>query len=432
MRDMVKNKEIIYFVYDGIITLSVFDSQVLSPLKELRKNKRIKKVSLIAFENAQVFLFRNKKLRKKRREIASELNIQVNFYPRIPSLMGLYVTLLLLLIPFLYKIARKRKIVIHARGIKSAFIGCKLKKILPSLKVLCDLRGVEPEEYLYSLRLQSLNSKVDLARKERETFRKLKQVEKYAVRCADHIFCVSNEMKNHFLKSYNGEEKKINIVPCGIDETVFFFNGKIRDVMRKEIGSRNRLVFVYSGSMHPLQMPRTMVKLFKEFYKLDREVFFLILAFKVEKMRKLLEYELIPQENYKALTVEHSKVPMYLNAADIGILLREKNIVNRVACPTKFAEYTACGLYTILTDGVGDISGIVEREKMGKAIKSSLDESEIRSVVNEILIERAEILKNRNKERIAQFARTKYSWTYLMPIFWKTYEDLFKKRDFRQ
>jgi glycosyltransferase involved in cell wall biosynthesis len=238
-------------------------------------------------------------------------------------------------------------------------------------------------------------------------------------------------MKNHFLKSYNVEEKKINIVPCGIDETDFFFNEKIRDMMRKEIGSRNRLVFVYSGSMHPLQMPRAIVKLFREFYKLDKEVFFLILTFKVEKARRLLECELIPQENYKALAVEYSKIPMYLNAADIGILLREKNIVNRVACPTKFAEYVACGLYTILTDEIGDISGMVERERIGEVIKSSLKESEIKSVVNEILIKRAEILKNRNKERIAQFARTKYSWTNLMPIFWKTYEDLFKKRDFR-
>ncbi len=428
---MVKNKEIIYFVYDGIITLSVFDSQVLSPLKELRKNKKIKKVSLIAFENAQVFLFRNKKLRKKRREITSELNMQVNFFPRIPDLMGLYVTLLLLLIPFLYKIVRKRKIVIHARGTKSAFIGCKLKKILSSLKVLCDLRGVEPEEYLYSLHLQSLNSRADLTRKERETFRKLKQVEEYAVRCADHIFCVSSEMRNHFLKSYNIEEKKINIVPCGIDETVCFFNEKIRDMMRKEIDSRSKLVFVYSGSMHPLQMPGAMLKLFKEFYKSDKEVFFLILTFKVERARKLLEYELIPQGNYKVLTVEYSNIPMYLNAADIGILLRERNIVNRVACPTKFAEYVACGLYTILTEEIGDISRMVEREKIGEVIKSSLTESEIKMVAKKIMAKTVEIQKQENKKRISQLGRAKYGWKNLAPVFWKTYEDLFKKHDLR-
>ena len=37
MKEVIKNKEIICFVDDGIVTESVFDSQVLGPLKELQK-----------------------------------------------------------------------------------------------------------------------------------------------------------------------------------------------------------------------------------------------------------------------------------------------------------------------------------------------------------------------------------------------------------
>lgn len=428
-----KNSDIIfltYVVWDGVITSSVFDSQVLGPLKGLRKNKEIK-VSLIAFENAQAFLFQNKKLRNKEREITSKLNIRASFYPRIPGWIGIYLVLLLLLTSFSYKMLRRRKIVFHGRGSKSAFIGCKLKKVLPSLKILYDARGVEPEEYLYSLYWQSSNSRRDLTKEKRKIFRKLKQREEYIMTYADGVLCVSSELKKHLLKSYNIEEKRISIVPCGIDETVYFFDEKIRDILRKEMGLRNKLVFIYSGSMHPLQMPKAMLKLFKEFYKTDKEVFFLILTFKVEKAEKLLQYELVPQENYRVLSVEHSKVPMYLNAADIGILLREKNIVNRVACPTKFAEYIACGLYTIVTEEIGDISRMVEREKIGEIVKGSLEESEMKSVVNEILAKRVEIQKKENKEIIVQFAQAKYSWRNLMPAFWKTYEDLFKKHDLR-
>lgn len=425
MKEVVKNKEIIYFVYDGIITQSVFDSQVLGPLKELRKNKEAK-VSLTAFENAQAFLFQNKKLRRKEREIRSKLNIRVNFYPRIPGWIGIYLVALLL-IPFLYGSIRKRKIVFHARGTKAAFIGCKLKKFLPSLEVLYDSRGLEPEEYLYSLRSQISNSRTDLTRKESKTFAKLKQVEEYIVRCVDYIFCVSAEMKKHFLKIYDIEEERISIVPCGIDETVFFFDEKTRDTMRKEMNLRNKLVFVYSGSMHPLQMPRVMLRLFNQFYELEKEVLFLILTSEVEKIEKLLTCELVPPENYNVLSVEHSEVPMYLNAADIGILLREKNIVNLVACPTKFAEYVACGLHVILTEKIDDMSGIVGKEKMGEVLKGPLEESEMKSVVKKVLAKRVEIQKKENKERIAQFAQTKYSWKNLMATFWKTYEYLSKK-----
>lgn len=38
MKEVIKNKEIIYFVYDGVITQSVFAYQVLGLLKELQKN----------------------------------------------------------------------------------------------------------------------------------------------------------------------------------------------------------------------------------------------------------------------------------------------------------------------------------------------------------------------------------------------------------
>jgi len=275
--------------------------------------------------------------------------------------------------------------------------------------------------------LQSSNSRKDLTKKKEEIFRKLKQREEYIITYADGVLCVSSELKKHLLKSYNIEEKRINIVPCGIDEAVYFFDEKIREILRKEMGLRNKLVFIYSGSMHPLQMPRAMVKLFEEFYKSDKEVFFLILTFEVEKAEKLLQYELVPQKNCRALTMEHSKVPRYLNAADIGILLREKNIVNRVACPTKFGEYMACGLYTMVTEEIGDISGMVEREKIGEVIKGSLGYSEMKAAANRILAKRVEIQKKENKEKIAQFAQTEYSWRNLMPTFWKTYEYLFKK-----
>ncbi len=98
-----------------------------------------------------------------------------------------------------------------------------------------------------------------------------------------------------------------------------------------------------------------------------------------------------------------------LNGADIGILLREKNIINVAVCLTKFVEYVTCGLYVILTEKIGDVSGIAGKEKIDEVVKSSLEESEMKSVVNKILAKRVEIQKKGNKERIAQFVQAKYS-----------------------
>jgi len=42
-------------------------------------------------------------------------------------------------------------------------------------------------------------------------------------------------------------------------------------------------------------------------------------------------------------------VPKFLQAADMGILLRKKDPLNEVAAPTKFAEYMMTGLPTLIS-----------------------------------------------------------------------------------
>jgi glycosyltransferase involved in cell wall biosynthesis len=63
--------------------------------------------------------------------------------------------------------------------------------------------------------------------------------------------------------------------------------------------------------------------------------------------------------------VEHDKVLQLLLIGDIGFLLRDESIVNRVASPTKFAEYCLAGLPVITTDFVGDFSAIIKEHDLG-------------------------------------------------------------------
>ena len=50
----------------------------------------------------------------------------------------------------------------------------------------------------------------------------------------------------------------------------------------------------------------------------------------------------------------------FLNAADFGFILRERNKINRVACPTKFAEYCLTGLPVIIGDAVPDCTSLAD------------------------------------------------------------------------
>jgi hypothetical protein len=56
--------------------------------------------------------------------------------------------------------------------------------------------------------------------------------------------------------------------------------------------------------------------------------------------------------DFRIIKVPHEAVPAHLNAADIGFLIRDDCVVNRVASPTKLGEYLSCGLPVI----VGSVS----------------------------------------------------------------------------
>ncbi|MBK9059450.1 MAG: hypothetical protein IPL81_06110 [Flavobacteriales bacterium] len=63
--------------------------------------------------------------------------------------------------------------------------------------------------------------------------------------------------------------------------------------------------------------------------------------------------------------VRPAEVAAILAECDHGILVREDSITNRVASPTKFAEYLRAGLKVVAPEHLGDVSARVEREDLG-------------------------------------------------------------------
>ncbi|HSY76550.1 MAG TPA: glycosyl transferase, partial [Bacteroidia bacterium] len=59
------------------------------------------------------------------------------------------------------------------------------------------------------------------------------------------------------------------------------------------------------------------------------------------------------------------EVQIYLQAADYGLLVREKSATNEVSSPVKFAEYLAAGLPVIISEHIGDYSQFVEEKNCG-------------------------------------------------------------------
>ena len=97
----------------------------------------------------------------------------------------------------------------------------------------------------------------------------------------------------------------------------------------------------------------------------------------IEKALVHITDSLLLENDYTLLSVEHDLMPAYLAAADLGLLFREKHLLNKIASPGKFAEYVMCGLPVMMTDEIGDYSEIMKTQELGIVIQSINDEEEI-------------------------------------------------------
>jgi len=213
-----------------------------------------------------------------------------------------------------------------------------LKKIMKCV-FIADMHGALAEEYIYN------NPSIIKWR-----FDYITNMERLTSQRADYIICQSEEMKRHIVTKYSAKEDQVYVYKCGVNTQLFKYDMNIKRVMRKDLGiPTDSLVFVYAGGLMKWQKIEESLHVFSKIHKVENNSRFLILTRELDTLKTLL-YELKLEylsDKIIALSSPFDKVSDYLNAADVAFLLRDDDIMNRVASPTKLAEYMACGLPVI-------------------------------------------------------------------------------------
>jgi glycosyltransferase involved in cell wall biosynthesis len=137
------------------------------------------------------------------------------------------------------------------------------------------------------------------------------------------------------------------VLPCLANENDFFFDEGLRQRMRAELDCANDdPVFVYSGSLAGYQCFDEMIEAFAAIVRQRPNARLIVLTPYVDAAREKIVR--LPADRVICMAVPNARVNDYLNAADFGFLLRDDKPVNRVAFPTKFAEYALAGLQIIM------------------------------------------------------------------------------------
>lgn len=219
-----------------------------------------------------------------------------------------------------------------------------LIKIMP---VIVDLHGAGPEEAAYSRHRAGLKdlSIVDW----------LNRLEIKILHKADAVLVVTSAMKRHLGNKWHDDAvARVKLVPIALNRD-FTVKHAVDAVEKYSLGYlKNKNVFVYCGGGQSYQCVDEVISIFECILEDMAEAYLLLITPDVDVIKcKIKNCSLVVQEKVVVVSAKPDEVPSLLRLGRYGFVLREDNVLNKVACPTKINEYLACGLVLICTESSG-------------------------------------------------------------------------------
>ncbi len=280
----------------------------------------------------------------------------------------------------LYHVCKCRIELIHARSYPSAFLALCIKKVV-GIEYVLDPRGIYPEEGIVNHKLSPGSI----------SYKMWKRLEECMLREAISVVACSASLANH-VKSIC-KEANVNVIRNCVDTTLFHYNRERRFHMRKEHNLDSRFVSVFSGGLGTWTNVRKLVQFFVEIRKVKKDAALLILTGDNRCTPDMFIPYGVDASSIKVFHLEPEEVPRYLVMGDVGLIVRNKDVVNRVAFPTKFAEYLSCGLPVLSDSNVMDVVDLIREYRCGATVET-VDEKGIREELPVLLREYSEFQNN--------------------------------------
>ena len=189
----------------------------------------------------------------------------------------------------------------------------------------------------------------------------MRPIENDAVNASDFRIAVSNALVAHWRERYGYSGDAHTVIPCTLG------TGEVARRSVDPLGRPNSAIrLVYSGSTAGWQSFELLEKLLTRIMDAQPDVHVLFLSER-DAHNEALKTRYPGRVEVK--WVAANEVADVLRSCDAGILVREDTITNRVASPTKFAEYLSAGIPVIISEHLGDFSALVAKEGLGMVIK---------------------------------------------------------------
>ena len=169
-------------------------------------------------------------------------------------------------------------------------------------------------------------------------------LEKKSLKTVKYKIGVSKYLFEHYERKYNIKLNwdEIFIMPC--------FNSEFKEASFLIPNKYDNNVFCYAGSTRAWQGLDNILSLYAEIEKKRGEVFLKIYSRDIDEVKRLAREAGI--KNYSVDCVPQEKIDEALSGCKFGFVIREDNVINNVATPTKLGTYLANGIIPIYSSAI--------------------------------------------------------------------------------
>lgn len=335
--------KVCYFVYreDNVM---VYASQVLEYLQQLKEKPGVEEIGLIVFRHEKN-LFKKDKVEER----ALQYVDWVASFSSMPVLTTLQLRLNALRARRFVrnKYSKNESIAVLCRGELATYIAAVAFKGYENVRILFDNRGLPVLESEMSYGNQIIH----------RINRKVKYWSMcYAKNNCDAYNFVTNTMREFDINTYNYR----NDIPYTIIPTLYRPMAvdpvHLSEVRKNENLKEDDFVVSYVGATQAWQSAEELIRVIGLIGSKYSKAKFLLLTNgefeELEQLDKDIRDRIIKK------TVPHKEMPYYLAMTNVGIVIRDDNMVNRVAAPTKIAEYITNGVAILYKGHIGVIDDL--------------------------------------------------------------------------
>ncbi len=164
----------------------------------------------------------------------------------------------------------------------------------------------------------------------------------FLYRHAHRIVVVSPAFKDQLIRYWNVPAEKISIVENGVETDLFRLDPAALEV-RKQLQLEDRFLICYIGTMGNAHGLDTLIAAAEELQSALPNAMFLLIGEGAEKERIVKLAAACGLANIRFLDQQpHERIPAYVSAADLCLVMLKKSELFKTVIPTKLLEYMAC------------------------------------------------------------------------------------------